>query len=770
MYKRTVFVIVFFLMISCQAIFAADQGEDRVIELKDIGMDEPGLIKKTQLEAMVKDKVKPLKFRLESIKTRLSHNKDLVDSEYIQAGVAIAERFITRLENYGLNGPDGKQQPRYALTQLEEIQQVLEQTAKLIELGVEQGIIYRAPKPTGEPYTIRDGILYTKITMPGTDKPVTRPYYYYGYCGWHDAVADIEFMPIIGSFLISNERGPSALPLDGRKSDPTGGLAKMFQRADARGLKIPFLLSPHYFPMEWAKKKSPDIDNIVRANLPQFNIDDPVARDIIKQWIETVVPKIKDESGLLSFDLANEPTYYNSGRDKYGRPLWISYLKKQHKSIKKLNELYGSEYKSFSDVPVPDKDRPEGTNNLRAYYDWVRFNQVNFSGWIAWMDGLVKKHAPDVPTHTKIMAQIFNPKLLKDGVDPEMMCLATDFAGNDAYASWPGKDSKRAYGGAGMQCWYDLLHSFNNQPVIDDEFHFITDSEKRSIPAQYVRSVVWQGALHHRVAAALWVWAEVGLYPEPLSGSIYFRPACMYAAGRTMFDINRLSEEVAAISTAKASVGFLYSFPSIFWEGGEGWFPEGTYWEQVVKIREALNFMGVANTFVSERQLKEGKASEFDVIILPRTTHVLDSTIKPLQKFIKKGGVVLMASDEELKYNQYHQSRTLPKAFDEAVRVATTGNSLDIGEQLKPIFAGKGIVPVPLYYSDGKPAWDIECRLVKQKDRTLVSMMNFLREPQTVSLKLDGYAKDLVSLRSVDLKKFELASIEPVMLEIRDLK
>ena len=256
------------------------------------------------------------------------------------------------------------------------------------------------------------------------------------------------------------------------------------------------------------------------------------------------------------------------------------------------------------------------------------------------------------------------------------------------------------------------------------------------------------------------------MHPGPLSGSIYFRPACIYAAGRTMFDINRLSEEVAAISNAEPRAAIVYSIPSIFWEGGKGWYPKGTYWGEVARVREALNFLGVANTFISERQLEEGKASEFDVIVLPRATHVMDATIKPLERCIKDGGAVLATSDEELKYDQYHRSRKLPEAFSKAIRIDTTASSQELGEQLKPIFAAAGVNWVPVYQSDGKAAWDIECRLVKQKNRVLVSMMNNLSEPQRVSLKLDGRAKDLVSMCSIDLKGIVLPSIEPVLLEI----
>ena len=35
----------------------------------------------------------------------------------------------------------------------------------------------------------------------------------------------------------------------------------------------------------------------------------------------------------MSFNLANEPDYWHSGKDPFSRPLWTEYLKTRHGSI-----------------------------------------------------------------------------------------------------------------------------------------------------------------------------------------------------------------------------------------------------------------------------------------------------------------------------------------------------------------------------------------------------------------------------------------------------
>ena len=68
---------------------------------------------------------------------------------------------------------------------------------------------------------------------------------------------------------------------------------------------------------------------------------------------------------------------------------------------------------------------------------------------------------------------------------------------------------------------------------------------------------------------------------------------------------------------------------------------------------------------------------------------------------------------------------------------------------------------------DGELAWGIEYRVVPQKDRVIVSMLNLLGNTQRVQLPMDGRALDLVSARRVNLKNLRLESREPVLLEVR---
>ena len=84
---------------------------------------------------------------------------------------------------------------------------------------------------------------------------------------------------------------------------------------------------------------------------------------------------------------------------------------------------------------MPPPSMPAGVPAQRAYYDWTCFNKQMFADWHAWLGSLLKQHGVKAPTHTKIMVfQTLDRDKLAHGVDPELMCRATDLAGCDAYA------------------------------------------------------------------------------------------------------------------------------------------------------------------------------------------------------------------------------------------------------------------------------------------------------------------------------------------------
>ena len=690
--------------------------------------------KQAAVEAEIATQADSLRRRVEAIQNRAHGNANLAANPYIRLGTAVAQRFIEFAQK---GGPDRRTSVAWARLELDEVAGVLDETERLLA-GKAAFLNWQAPKPGA--VKLKDGIFYEG----------GRPKYFAGYGHFNAVIDDLPNFPALGASIIQDGRaGPSSMNADGTLGEGAVQVLQGLDRAARFGMREDFLLSPHYYPA-WAG--APDLAN-GNIGFLSFNIFHPKAKAAIQKWAEVMAARLKDKPALNSVCLANEPVYISSGRDSYTKPLFAEYLKQKHPQLAELNALYGTSYTNFADVPVPPPGMPAGVPAQRAYYDWTCFNKKMFADWHAWLGSTLKGQGLKAPTHTKIMVfQTLDRNTLSHGVDPELMCRATDLAGCDAYAFMGGA---YAYDWAGNEFFYDLLHSFRGQGVFNSENHVIPDgATPYHIPMGHTRSVLWQGGLHHQVSTTIWVWETAG--DSSLVGSIYFRPANVYGAGRAMLDLNRLAPEVTALNTAKPRVALLYSQPSIFWDA--------QYPSTLRSLYTVLNFMGENVTFVSERQLAEGKAAKVQWLLVPNATHVLSSTPGAVAAFAKAGGKVLLVGKESLRHDEYDQPLnqvmdypTMELAGDEPATAAALRQRL-----------------APLQLNDlrdattGQPAWGVEFRVVQFGRVTLVPLLNLNKEAKTV--RLPGWAKkqglDLLSGENVELNAVSAEPMVPRLLQI----
>jgi len=711
-------------------LMVATESQTEALWVDDIRF-EPETVDKSKQDAVYAEtdsKIAGFTRRLDDLKN--------TNNAYIRLGAAVAQRFIHFAQT---GGPNGQMSLAWTKTQLEEVAQVLNETEKLAQQNAPL-LNWTPPKLGTVKY--KNGTFYND----------GQPYYFYGYGHFSSVIDDLSNFPALGASLIQDARtGPSAMSADGALDQGALTVLHGFDLAAQYGMRDDFLLSPHYYPA-WAQ--APDVPNS-NIGFIKFNIFHPKARDAIGRFAAAMGERIKDKPALHSVCLANEPVYNSSGRDAYTRPLFIEYLKKKHHSLKRMNALYGTAYTNFNQAVVPPCAMPAAVGAQRAYYDWTSFNKKMFADWHAWLDSVLKAHGVKAPTHTKIMVfQTLDRDKLYFGVDPELICHATDLAGCDAYA-FLGGSGGYAYDWIGHEFFYDLLHSFRGQSVFNSENHLIPDGSDRShIPMNHTRSVLWQDGLHHQGSSTIWVWQMAA--DQGLGGSIYFRPANIFGAGRAMLDLNRLAPEVTAINNARPRVALLDSQPSIFWEE--------KYKGTIFSLYTALTFMGEPITFVSERQLAAGTAAKVDWLIVPEATHILDTTPSALTAFKKSGGKILLVGKDCLSRDEY--DRPLPNRPDYT--------TIQPGADDRATAALLRTALGPLQTADlressnGQPAWGVEFRVVPMGKVTLVPLDNFNKETRTVALpKWAGQqALDLLSGETVDLNAITLEPMLPRLLRI----
>ena len=696
------------------------------------------------------------------------------DHHLIRLGLSLADRFVTRVRT---GGRDGNQPIYWSRLQLAEVDTVLDRTADTLDFlhngGELPGTVMRQ---TNGPLRV-EGSAVTVEATPYAE-PAAEPRrvtaFPMGYGHFMQVHFDLPNFPDYGASIIQQGNGPGLYRPDGTLPDGLGGVRDALADATAARMKIDYLVG-NGIP-KWVEEANADDASLFVANVAfiPFNLDHPLVREWTSRYIAEALPDIAESPAFATVCLVNEPAYVGSGRDPHSRPAWVEYLREAHGDVAALNELYGTDHDDFESIDPPPAFAPDGEvrENLeanRAWYDWIMFNREHFGAWHGWMHDRVKEAVPDAPTHAKVMADaVFSRRLAYKGTDPEIICGHTDLAGVDAWhfernsMADPYSVSEYAYQWQWPLIGYDLFHSFRGQPVFDSEKHVIRDFGRRPTRPGHLYTAHWQGALHNCRLSTMWVWEEPA--GGGLVGNISQRPADIHDAGRAMFDLSRLADEVAALADVEAEVALLYSTTALTWQPG--------YDVAVKRGWTAAANLGAPATFVTDRQLRGGTAADVKVILLPRASYLHDETVAALADFVENGGTLVALGEDALRYDEYGRERELPASLTELRTVGIDGDDpfadeRRVTEDLRPMLDAAGVEMLELErIDDGDLAVGIDRRAATVDGRRLIALTNMLAGPQVVRLPGGGRGVDLISGDTIDLGRIELRSLTPVLIEV----
>ena len=698
----------------------------------------------------------------------------VAEDPYVEMGLALLERFTTRIET---GGPDANQTRHWSRLQLAEMGEVLDDVRRrLVTLengGDLHGVVKR---PTNERMKIEGG----RVMMPAApvdgdaSKGEPTTYFPIGYGHFIKVRRDIENHWTWGATIIQQGNGPGLFRRDGTLPEDGGDILNAMADAEEARLKIDYLVGsgiPGWVLTDKPREENPDLYVRNVGFIPQ-NLDHPLYREWSEKFYRAIIPIIKDSPAISSFCLSNEPAYAWSGRDSYSRPLYEQFLRDLHGDIDALNEAYGSDYADFSEIPVPIAEpiepynhrRPDTLPEKRLYHDYLMFHQGHFADWHRWLDSLANELAPEIPTHIKTVGPaMINPDVLHWGVDAERFADFTEIAGCDSHFWGHGPDSPYVFDWVNGYLSYDLLHSFRGQPVFNSENHVVRDNQQSRLERGHMYTAMFQSALHNGRMSAMWVWEAP--IAGSLGGNISIRPASIYEHGEAAFDLSRLNQEVDALALTPPRVALVYSPTSIIWQP--------TYQPTTKQAWAGLTFLGEKVHFVTERQLAEGRVPEsVEYIVLQRITHAKDETVAALAEFVEGGGHVLKVGDNVLTRDHYDRERELPAALADAETVTLSGDNNPQGhaaaaDAFRPWLEQNGLDLVPLTTADGEPVYGVDFRRALADDGTeLLAVANMMRQPKQVKLAGGGKATDLISGQTIDLANFELEPVRPMVLRI----
>ncbi|MDF2935199.1 MAG: hypothetical protein K0Q90_572 [Paenibacillaceae bacterium] len=546
-------------------------------------------------------------------------------------------------------------------------------------------------------------------------------------------------------------------------------IQKVLQDAADHNQAVSLLLSPHYFPA-FLLEKYPELKSN-NAGFIKYNFNHPKAREVVEDYLRTIIPMVKDYPSLNNLVLSNEPVFM-SYKDPVFLADWQQYLTGLYGSIGQLNEAYGTSFTDFTQVMLP-----AAVERTPLYYDWVNFNDQLFGSWHQWMADIIHEMAPDIPLNVKIMAgALSKDQLAKSpvswGVDPEQISGLSQLNGLDA---WNFLYSEGATITEKLK-FYDLLASFKVAPVINTEDHIIPDKDTRFVPEQvsHVRNDLWQGAIHGRSGSIIWVWDRTDDTTSDLAGSVLNRPDVVSAIGKTSLDLNRLAAQVTAFQKAPYETAILYSKASNLYRPA--------YLDAVDRAYTALSYSGQKVGFISEKQIREGKLAGLKLLVVPDSRYVDAETLSVIQSCLDHGGTVVVMGEQALQYNAHQQTLDVQVRNDVMSRstvIPVTGtadtmsspSAASLKQELLPILSGLKLLQAEIVDAATKqPVMNVEWRLAEHDGRVLLNAANYSWTPKTVEIRLKGQpvaiAGDLIGMKPMQIAQLELAPFTPVLLDL----
>jgi len=166
--------------------------------------------------------------------------------------------------------------------------------------------------------------------------------------------------------------------------------------------------------------------------------------------------------------------------------------------------------------------------------------------------------------------------------------------------------------------------------------------------------------------------------------------------------------------------------------------------------------------------LAAGEFRDYKAIIVPNAVAVRQATVDGLAQCAKRGVKIIAIGEDNLTRDEYWHERKVPAELADMAILKRQDEARLLSPGLRDeLTKAKLELTQPTDAQTGRAAWGVECRVVPFGNGKLVSMINLMPDPLTVSLELPGSATDLVTGDAKSLRRLSLAPMEYVLLNVK---
>lgn len=535
----------------------------------------------------------------------------------------------------------------------------------------------------------------------------------------------------------------------------------ILQSAQDNNVMIMLNIQPHIMPSWLTDDSQVGFVSGARSNqmgFLQYNIGNDGYKKILKAYLQAVATASKGFTSLHSVILSNEGMYKARSSTSTFISGYRSWLEEKYGTASKLSTAWGRTVSKFSNVYFPSDTTAANNVNSVEIMDYDAYNAEVFMDWHEWMSEVLKEINPNIKTHAKFaVGYMLSRSHLGDGVDYERITNSLDYIGYDG-----GTDLSNL--NTDMRLMEDILASMcANKPLINSETHTIPDNEEGVSDyygpehSKVTDLELIQGYIHGRTASSLWVWRR-GYSGETYTNTIAFRADLIRNVGKTTYDVSANADKIKALQNAEKNVYILWSTVAQRYNDN--------YINCVKNAYNASLSMGQRVSFVTEKQLADGKLTGNEILILPNATYVLADSHTKLSAFANSGTII--AIGDNLLYDEYKNSKSGASILSKATKLSASASVTDIENALIAACNSKSKHLVYPTTTGGGLVTGLETRFAETADGLYVNIANYTRDD--VELKLSSnyynlqYAEDIFTGEIVDTSDMTLGELETKIL------
>ena len=419
----------------------------------------------------------------------------------------------------------------------------------------------------------------------------------------------------------------------------------------------------------WMKTAHPDIEE-GRRNFPRWDIDHPMIRTWVQQYVSELYPEACAASGTHMariHNLANEPHFamreggwaVEYGVSEHTKDKYQAWLEDKYTTVGNLNTAHGASYADFAAARNAFPFYTTNSNpakwgmplSLRGgplWYDVCRFNMDRVNEWFTFLADVIRTNDPGGwGCSIKLTGWSLTEPYRDGGLDLERLARLQGVLGSDLNnASWRGRDVRNnhapwknhyAMNWIEQAMCLDFYRSISpGKPFYDSEWHALDNDHKNlDLSPEYVRAAMWLAMTHGCGILDTWVWGressgQFDTVNSEFVTEVLTQPRVLDTYGRTMRELNAHAASVLSVVPQNRQFFIYYTEDSAI--------QDGDYMSDLIAVYESLKLLNLPVGFTTPTQIVNLTTNH--TVIVPRTPFIAEASLAPLQAF--PGPVVLV--------------------------------------------------------------------------------------------------------------------------------